>query len=106
MHLTISSALASGSFASSSVRMATSGKGGSLSIDVIICSSWSIIDMGLFPPYKKINLDEGTIAFWIDSNKVNFNDNKFTPLMNQDTEKGSIFILKEPSFCLCMPLVR
>jgi len=44
---------------------------------------------------KKINLDEGTIAFWIDANKVNFNDNKFTPLMNQDTEKGSIFILKD-----------
>jgi len=44
---------------------------------------------------KKINLDEGTIVFWIHANKVNFNDDKFTPLKNQDTEKGSIFILKD-----------
>jgi len=30
--------------------MATSGKGGSLSIDAMICPSWSVIDMGYVAP--------------------------------------------------------
>ncbi len=40
-------------------------------------------------------MNEGTIAFWIDANKINFNDSKFAPLINLDDEKGSIFILKD-----------
>lgn len=41
------------------------------------------------------NILEGTIAFWVQPGKVNFSDNKISPICNLNPENGSIFIVKD-----------
>ena len=44
---------------------------------------------------QEVNIREGTIEFWILKGKMKFNDNKFTPLIQQNPRNGSIFINKD-----------
>lgn len=44
---------------------------------------------------QKIDIREGTISFWINENKLQFNDNQVTPLLQRSTLNGSIFIVKD-----------
>jgi len=44
---------------------------------------------------EEINIDVGTINFWIKENQIDFSDGVFYPLATISNEKGSIFILKD-----------
>jgi hypothetical protein len=44
---------------------------------------------------QKLDIKEGTICFWINEGKIQFNDNKTIPLFQQDLLNGSIFVVKD-----------
>jgi len=44
---------------------------------------------------KKIKIESGTINFWIEKQKIIFNDNKVNPIISINPDGGSIFILKD-----------
>ncbi|MBI2632321.1 hypothetical protein HYW75_04930 [Candidatus Pacearchaeota archaeon] len=43
----------------------------------------------------QMNVEEGSITFWIDVNKVKYNDNQATILLNWGNKDGSLFIVKD-----------
>ena len=43
----------------------------------------------------KLNIEEGSINFWIEKQKVKFADDKATPLFQDNTPEGSVFIVKD-----------
>lgn len=49
---------------------------------------------------ENLNMQEGSINFWIAANKVNFNDGNMVPLFQTNTKDGSIFILKDSDNCI------
>ena len=46
-------------------------------------------------PINQIDIEKGTISFWIKENQITFDDNKLYPLININNPKGAIFILKD-----------
>ena len=44
---------------------------------------------------KQIDIEVGTISFWIKENQISFSDNQLYPLIDVSDTKGSIFILKD-----------
>lgn len=44
---------------------------------------------------SQLDLEKGTLSFWIKENQIIFNDNKLYPLTEINNNKGSIFILKD-----------
>jgi hypothetical protein len=44
---------------------------------------------------QKIDIEEGTISFWIKENQIDFSDSLLYSLVNVSHEKGAIFILKD-----------
>jgi len=43
----------------------------------------------------KFNLKEGSINFWIEKHKVEFADNKITPMFQTNSPEGSLFMVKD-----------
>lgn len=43
----------------------------------------------------KLNIEEGTINFWIEKQKLEFADNKATRLVQANSPDGSVFIVKD-----------
>lgn len=44
---------------------------------------------------REMDIKEGTISFWINEDKVQFNDGQAIPLMQHSPSNGSIFIVKD-----------
>ncbi len=44
---------------------------------------------------QDFNIEEGSVTFWIESNKLNYSDGKSTILLNNSNKDGSIFIVKD-----------
>lgn len=44
---------------------------------------------------NNLSIEKGTITFWIRENKIQFNDNKITPIFSVNPAGGSIFIVKD-----------
>jgi len=44
---------------------------------------------------KKLNIEEGTIEFWVRENKIKWNDNQITTFINFSNSEGSILIVKD-----------
>jgi hypothetical protein len=44
---------------------------------------------------KNLSIEEGTVSFWINPNKVDFSDDSTVPLVNLNPPNGSIFIVKD-----------
>jgi hypothetical protein len=44
---------------------------------------------------NKIDIEKGSISFWIEANKIKFADNKLYPILNISSSTGSIFIVKD-----------
>jgi len=44
---------------------------------------------------QQVNISEGTISFWIQSNKMNYSNNEIIPITQLSPPDGSIFILKD-----------
>ncbi len=44
---------------------------------------------------QEADIREGTISFWIDENKIQFNDNKIAQLFQLSPLNGSIFLVKD-----------
>ena len=44
---------------------------------------------------QKLNIREGTVSFWINENKLQFNDNQITRLLQLSPPNGSVFIIKD-----------
>jgi len=42
-----------------------------------------------------LNIEEGTITFWVQPNKISYDDNSVFPLAQFDPPNGSILILKD-----------
>ena len=44
---------------------------------------------------SKLDLEEGTIEFWVRENKLQWNDGSIQVLVNLSNKQGSIFIVKD-----------
>ena len=44
---------------------------------------------------NKIDIEKGTISFWIKENQIKFDNNQLLSFININKPKGSIFILKD-----------
>lgn len=44
---------------------------------------------------NKFNIEEGSVTFWIEANKIKYDDGKSTILLNESNKDGSIFIVKD-----------
>lgn len=43
----------------------------------------------------ELNIEEGSITFWIPSNKIKYNDSQATILFDWNNKDGSLFIVKD-----------
>lgn len=44
---------------------------------------------------EKLNIEEGTISFWIEKNKIQFSDSKIILLIQRSPLNGSLLIVKD-----------
>lgn len=44
---------------------------------------------------KNLSIEEGTVSFWINPNKIDFSDDSIVPLINLNPPNGSVFIFKD-----------
>lgn len=44
---------------------------------------------------NKIDIEKGSISFWIEANKIKFADNELYPFVDINNPKGAIFIIKD-----------